>query len=105
VNNSLIELTTLFERISNNGKKYFTGRLGHAKVVVLPGDDTAEGQPTWKVFIAAASPASPAAQKTPRTSTADHLPRRTNVYALPNRAQCATELPSDPVDDLWVDPP
>jgi hypothetical protein len=47
-----IKLTQLYERESRNGNRYFAGRLGYAKIVVLKSDRTAEdGTPIWDVLM------------------------------------------------------
>ena len=49
---SSIKLTQLYERESRNGNRYFAGRLGYAKIVVLKSDRTAEdGTPVWDVLV------------------------------------------------------
>ena len=47
-----IKITQLYERESRNGNRYFSGRLGYAKLVVLKSDKTADdGTPIWDVLM------------------------------------------------------
>lgn len=50
---AMVPLTGMYENTSQrSGKKYFTGYLGRAKLVMLQEDRAAEGQPGWTLFIA-----------------------------------------------------
>ena len=52
-----ILLCTLYERTSAKGTVYLTGRLGAAKVAILPGKEvTADGTKTWRVLLSEAPP-------------------------------------------------
>jgi hypothetical protein len=47
-----IKVTQLYERESRNGNRYFAGRLGYAKIVMLKSDRTADdGTPVWDVVM------------------------------------------------------
>jgi hypothetical protein len=95
-NNNLLEITTLFERTSRNGRTYLTGRLGQAKMVILPGDKTADGQPTWRVMIGQPTPASAAIKPQQRSGRpAARKPAAPRTSGPPLR--------NDPLDDLWRD--
>jgi len=44
-------LTTLWERTSAKGNVYLSGFLGKARVVGFRGEPTAEGVPTWNLYL------------------------------------------------------
>lgn len=47
-----VELARLYENTSaRSGKTYFVGYLGKAKVLMLKDEKTAEGHPTWVLFL------------------------------------------------------
>ena len=46
-----IPLTKLYEKVSGRGNRYFTGRLGNARIVMFQ-DTQAEGSdPVWQVYL------------------------------------------------------
>jgi hypothetical protein len=99
-NNTLIELTTLFERTSKNGVVYLVGRLGLAKILLLPGDNTPDGQATWRVLLGEATPKSAVVKPQPRPSGAARsrvIPRKP---AAPSAA--GPPMANDDVSDLWA---
>ena len=46
-----IELARLYEHTSARGTRYLVGRLGYARVVLLPGEATEDGTPTWRLLM------------------------------------------------------
>ena len=46
-----ILLVTLWERISAKGNTYLTGFLGKARIIGFKGEPTADGTPTWDIFL------------------------------------------------------
>ena len=58
-----ILLTTLWERTSAKGTVYLSGYLGKASIVAFRGEPTADGTPTWDVFVSPGkgAPSRPAA--------------------------------------------
>jgi hypothetical protein len=46
-----VELVTLYEHVSSRGTQYLLGRLGSARIVVLPGEPTEDGTRTWRVLL------------------------------------------------------
>jgi len=54
-----IELTRLYEKTSGRGTRYFVGRLGLARITLLPGEATEDGTATWRMLLQEA-PKSPA---------------------------------------------
>jgi hypothetical protein len=90
-----IELTRFYEKTSQRGTKYFVGRLGLAKVVLLPSDEAADGTPVWRLLVQEPTP------KQADEKLAPSQPRR-SLYQLPAAGGGKAEpIPDDPVDDLW----
>lgn len=57
-----VPLCRLYERVSKNGARYLTGRLGNAKIAILKSKDTTDdGLSIWNVVLSEA----PAAKRTP----------------------------------------
>jgi hypothetical protein len=97
-NNQLIEITTLFERKSaKTGNIYLVGRLGAAKILLLPGDNTPDGQATWRVLLGEATPKSAVVKPQPRPSS--QARSRVRRPAAPSAA--GPPLPDDDISDLW----
>jgi hypothetical protein len=47
-----IALARVFERVSAaTGKKYFVGRVGSAKLLIVPTDIISRGEPVWDVVL------------------------------------------------------
>ncbi len=46
-----IELARLYEHTSARGTKYLLGRIGAARIVLLPGDPTEDGTATWRLLV------------------------------------------------------
>ena len=58
-----IKIARLYERESRNGNRYFAGRLGYAKIVILKSDHTADdGTPIWDVLLQEAPRTGPATE-------------------------------------------
>ena len=93
MNEARVRLMTLYEKTSASGNRYFTGRLGLARVVVFR-DDRAEiaegGDPQWTVFLSEA-PDQPARTATaaPQGRPGDSIeaPARTGQPGLANSRQ------------------
>ncbi len=48
----LVKLGRMFEKTSANGNRYFTGRLGAARLLLFRNKEDAEdGSPIWNVFV------------------------------------------------------
>jgi hypothetical protein len=43
---------TLWQRTSERGNEYLSGYLGKARVIGFRGEPTADGTPTWNVYLA-----------------------------------------------------
>jgi hypothetical protein len=46
-----ILLATLWERTSEKGNRYLSGFLGKARVIGFRGEPTADGTPTWDLYV------------------------------------------------------
>jgi hypothetical protein len=81
-----VEVATLFERVGKGGTKYIAGRLGRARISLLPGEPTPDGTPTWRLLLqqaletssstAAAPPRKP--HRVPGHAAEEMVPRRIN---------------------------
>lgn len=51
--NTRVPMTRLFEKVSAKGNRYFTGRLGNARVLLFR-DEHADtgGDPVWQMYLA-----------------------------------------------------
>ena len=102
MSSDLIELVTLYERTSKNGVIYLVGRLGSAKILLMPGDTTQEGQRTFRLLLAQAAPKSTVTKPQPSQSRPRSQARSVTRRPAAPRASGPT-LANDPVDDLWRD--
>jgi len=95
-----IELTRLYERVSERGTRYLLGRLGAARIVLLPGDPTEDGTATWRLLLQERAQAT--GQDSPQPGRRQRAPRRRLRGA---RQEPVADLPllNDGVDDLWPD--
>jgi hypothetical protein len=80
----------VYEKESAKGTKYFVGRLGYARITLLPGETAADGTPSWRILLQQAD--SPKTQR-PRNDSPQR-PKRQNGSREP-------DLPDDSLDDLW----
>jgi hypothetical protein len=46
-----VALGQVFERTNRKGEKYFVGRLGIAKLLIVPSGEVSRGEPVWKIFV------------------------------------------------------
>ena len=46
-----VPLTQCFERVNRHGRRYLVGRLGTAKLIIVPTTEVSRGEPIWKVFL------------------------------------------------------
>jgi len=46
-----ILLCSLWQRTSERGNEYLTGFLGKARVIGFRGEPTADGAPTWDIYL------------------------------------------------------
>jgi hypothetical protein len=92
-----IELTHLYEKTSQRGTRYFVGRLGLARITLLPGDAVEDGTATWRVMLQDA-PRAPASTDRPSTSPRPPPYARRRQAERPNNG---APMPDDPISDLW----
>jgi hypothetical protein len=68
-----VKLARLYERTSKSGNKYFSGRLGLAKIAVLKSRDTTEdGGAIWDVLLTEAPAQNGEPRRAPRDPSTDH---------------------------------
>lgn len=96
-------LCSLWQRRSERGNEYLSGFLGKARIIGFRGEPTADGTPTWDIYLQPGKEqeerAGARAQQPHQASTASNAPPR------PARAQPASRPPqeafhSDPLDDI-----
>ncbi len=98
-----ILLTQLYEKKSQAGRTYFSGRLGKARIVMLLDREPAEdGTPKWSLFLSQADPA-PSNAGTDRPRGDGSRPPRQS-FRKPAPAGTNEPAPNDPIDDLWPGP-
>jgi hypothetical protein len=107
------ELTKLYEKVSARGTKYFVGRLGGARVTLLPSDPTEDGTPVWRLLVqeaakaqtpadSATSSSTPTSSSAPRSSARPRTAAAVKFYASPKQPRgSGPAMPDDRVDDLW----
>jgi hypothetical protein len=100
-----IEFCRLYERESARGTKYLVGRLGRARISLLPGDPTEDGTPTWRLLIQQPPPKTEASER-PRQGALDarspvRQPRSQAPSAAANGEGDTAPFFSDSVDDLY----
>jgi hypothetical protein len=49
--NSKVLVMTLWQRTSERGNEYLSGFLGKARVIGFRGEPTADGTPTWDLYV------------------------------------------------------
>jgi hypothetical protein len=92
-----IELATLYERVSARGTRYLLGRLGAARIVILPADATPDGVQTWRLLVQER-----ADDRAALTPSAARQRRRPSPSPRVVRAGAAPAI-DDPLGDLWSD--
>ena len=87
-------LCTLWQRTSERGNEYLTGFLGKARIIGFRGEPTADGTPTWDIYLQPGREqdegARPAAGRPPRVRRQQRPPEPPGP-----------PLPDDGVSDLW----
>jgi hypothetical protein len=51
MNRPLVSLARLFERVNKNGRRYFVGRIGSAKLLIVPTNEISRGEPVWQAVL------------------------------------------------------
>jgi hypothetical protein len=96
-----VEVCRLFERVSAKGTNYIAGRLGRARISLLPGAPAEDGTPTWRLLVSQAPEHDVSADNRP-VMAARKRPAPA-PYQLERPRASSDQLPSDPLDDLWRD--
>jgi hypothetical protein len=110
MNNDKVKLFTLYERQSQkSGRRYLTGRLGAASVIVFEDDRTEKNEGTLAIWDVYVQPTPDSARRQPSDNGHDRkdsfsasppaTPRRRQIPAT--RPPSTPDLPEDRVDDLW----
>jgi hypothetical protein len=96
-----IELTRLYEKTSQRGTRYFVGRLGLARITLLPGDAAEDGTATWRMLLQEAPKAS-----TDRSASNSSPSRSTGTRGRQAAGAVAgAPMADDPIADLWSGAP
>lgn len=103
-----IELARLYERTSARGTQYMLGRLGAARIVLLPGEPAEDGTATWRLLVQEGADAADGSRLPLAAPAADRPPvaparRQRRPYPTPRPDQAAGDGPplDDPLGDLW----
>jgi hypothetical protein len=96
-----LELTTLFERISRQGTRYFAGRLGRARISLLQGEPSPDGTPTWRLLLQQAPETSSSIAAAPPWKPPSRPRSHRRNGAAPHKSDAGPALPNDDVSDLW----
>jgi hypothetical protein len=95
-----VELTKLYEKVSQRGTRYFVGRLGLARITLLPGEAAEDGTATWRMLL----------QEAPKASTDRQASNASRARSPGTRRRQAVSpaagapMPDDSVADLWAGP-
>jgi hypothetical protein len=46
-----IALAQVFERVNRQGRRYLVGRVGSAKLLIVPTGTVSRGEPVWQVIL------------------------------------------------------
>jgi hypothetical protein len=94
-------LATLWQRTSERGTEYLSGFLGKARIVAFRGEPTADGIPTWDVYLTPGREQEAGALR-------QHRPRQQTTTPAATPPISPKEAPQrpfwdDPVDDIGRD--
>lgn len=83
-----ISVAKLYERTSQRGRSYMTGRMGSVKIAVLKTDETSDdGNPIWEMKFSAAPP------RKDRPTGADLVPAEQSGFGRNVRPLREDEIP------------
>ena len=83
-----ITVAKLYERTSQRGRSYMTGRMGGVKIAVLKTDETGDdGHPIWEMKFSAAPP------RKDRPAGADVAPAEQSGFGRNARSLREDEIP------------
>ncbi len=97
--NQKVLLCSLWQRTSERGNEYLSGFLGKARIIAFRGEPTAEGVPTWNVFLSPGKEQEESKAQAPRP----HAARARRQPAQQHSATDREPFHSDPVDDIGRD--
>ena len=89
-------IATLWHRTSERGNEYLSGFLGKARIIAFRGEPTADGTPTWNLYLS------------PGKEQEEGASRASRPRAAPARREPAQQRPAadsqpfhdDPIDDI-----
>ncbi len=97
----MLKAAGLWEKLNAKGNRYFVGRLGGAKIVILAnGDRAGDNNPTHHLFFAEPSQNGVAARLPSESERPPRPIRRRSGYARALEPW-PQALPDDRVDDLY----
>jgi hypothetical protein len=97
-----IELARLYEKTSQRGTRYFVGRLGLAKITLLPGEATEDGTATWRMLLQEAPKSQASTDRQASNASRPRSPGTTRDK--PPALFVGAPMPDDSVTDLWAGP-
>jgi hypothetical protein len=77
-------IATLWQRTSERGNEYLSGFLGKARIIGFRGEPTADGIPTWNLYL------QPGKEQEERAEARSHQPRQPS--AASDRGQQAPRV-------------
>jgi hypothetical protein len=97
-----IELARLYEKTSQRGTRYFVGRLGLARITLLPGEAAEDGTATWRLLLREAPKSQASTDRQAGNASRPRSPgARRRQTAIP---AAGAPMPNDTVTDLWAGP-
>jgi hypothetical protein len=91
-------LTTLWQRTSDNGNEYLSGFLGKARIIGFRGQPTADGIPTWDIYLQFGKEQEERkAASSARTASSSPRPRQQQQRREPDPGP---PFYDDPIDDI-----
>jgi hypothetical protein len=107
--NNKVLVATLWQRTSDRGNEYLSGFLGKARLIGFRGEPTADGTPTWNIYLqpgkeqeeAAGARAQQPRRTLPETSSAPR-PGRVQRWQKPQTVKPAADRPfvDDDISDI-----
>lgn len=103
----MLKAASLWEKTSAAGNRYFIGRLGGVRILILENRSRgAEGEPDWQLFFCDGEKRENSRAETPASATAAvaREPRRRASYPARRQAirpdHSGGAMPDDPLDDV-----
>ncbi len=94
MNEPKVKLGRVFEKVSAKGTRYFTGRLGAARILMFQSRETADnGDPVWDLYLQEVEDTRPQASQGER-------PRRRAERRESEPASQGEPFHDDPLDDV-----